>query len=62
MKLLRALFLTLALGLLGGCGGRWIYSDYREIDQLELVQAIGLDADRGLVTATASTAAATWDS
>ena len=56
MKLLRLAAMTLVLALLGGCGGRWIFSDYREIDQLELVQALGLDAERGMVTATASTA------
>ena len=47
--------LVLVLVLLGGCGRRWIYSDYREIDQLELIQALGLDADGSLFAATAST-------
>ena len=56
MRAIRLLALGLTLCLLGGCGGRWIYSDYREIDQLELIQALGLDAAGGLVTATASTA------
>ncbi len=56
MRLLRLAALTLVLSLLGGCGGRWIFSDYREIDQLELVQALGLDTEGGMVTATASTA------
>ncbi len=47
--------LILCLFLLGGCGGHWIYSDYREIDQLELIQALGLDAEGEYTTATAST-------
>lgn len=55
MKSVRLLCLVLVLSLLGGCGGHWIYSDYREIDQLELIQALGLDAEGGMVTATAST-------
>ena len=56
MRAVRVFALAAALCLLGGCGRRWIYSDYREIDQLELIQALGLDAEGGMVTATASTA------
>ena len=55
MKRIVLLALCLCLCLLGGCGGRWIYSDYREIDQLELIQALGLDAEGEYTTATAST-------
>ncbi len=54
MKQLRLLALVLLLCLPGGCGGHWIFSDYREIDQLELVQALGLDHHNGMITATAS--------
>ena len=56
MRAFRLLIPVLILGLLTGCGGRWVYSDYREIDQMELIQAMGLDEERGLVAATASTA------
>ena len=45
----------LLLLLLAGCSGRWIYSDYREIDQMELIQALGADEERGRITVTAST-------
>ena len=55
MKGLRLLPLLILLCLLTGCGGHWIYSDYREIDQLELIRALGLDRRDGLITATAST-------
>ncbi len=57
MKLLRLLSCLLSLSLLGGCARNMIYSDYREIDQLELVQTLGVDRTGNLVTATASTAA-----
>ena len=36
MRIWRLLAPALALILLTGCGGRWVYSDYREIDQMEL--------------------------
>lgn len=49
--LLTALFLS----LFTGCGGRWINSDYREIDQMELIQVLGMDERDGAVTVTAST-------
>ena len=49
--LIPALFLT----MLTGCGGRWIFSDYREIDQMELIQALGADEEAGEITVTAST-------
>ena len=45
----------LLLLFLAGCSGRWIYSDYREIDQMELIQALGADEERGRITVTAST-------
>lgn len=54
---LRLLACLLTLSLLGGCSRNIIYSDYREIDQLELVQTLGVDRNGELVTATASTAA-----
>ena len=47
--------LLLVLFIPAGCGGRWVYSDYREIDQMELIQALGADEENGLVTVTAST-------
>ena len=48
--------LTLAL-LLQGCGGGLVFGDEsREIDQLELVETLGIDAEPdGLVTVTAAT-------
>ncbi len=46
---------SLVLLLLTGCGGRWIYSDYREIDQMELIQVLGADEEQGRITVTAST-------
>ena len=47
--------LLLVLFSLAGCGGRWVYSDYREIDQMELIQALGMDEEGGEITVTAST-------
>lgn len=55
MRIWRLLAPALALILLTGCGGRWVYSDYREIDQMELIQALGMDEKRGEITVTAST-------
>ena len=54
---LRLLACLLSVSLLSGCARNIIYSDYREIDQLELVQTLGVDRSGDLVTATASTAA-----
>ena len=47
--------MVLILALLTGCGSRWIFSDYREIDQMELIQVLGADEERGMITVTAST-------
>ena len=55
MKTLRLLIPVLLLSLLTGCSGRWIYSDYREIDQMELIQALGMDEKGEEITVTAST-------
>ena len=55
MRLLRLLTAALVLNLLTGCSGRWVYSDYREIDQMELIQVLGMDEERGEITVTAST-------
>ena len=55
MRRLRLPALCLALSLLTGCGGRWVYSDYREIDQMELIQALGMDEEGGKLIVTAST-------
>ena len=55
---MRKLPLLLAvLLLLGGCAGRVPFGSCREIDQLVLVQALGVDFDGSLFTVTASTAA-----
>lgn len=54
-KLLAAALCVLATLTLGGCENGNLYSDMREIDQLELIQTIGLDAaEDGYVTATAA--------
>ena len=55
MRIFRLLVPILAMSLLTGCGGRWVYSDYREIDQVELIQALGMDEEGGEITVTAST-------
>ncbi len=55
MRMLRLLVPVLAMSLLTGCSGRWVYSDYREIDQMELIQALGMDEEGGKITVTAST-------
>lgn len=44
-----------ALMLLSSCSGLTFYSDYREIDQLELIQTIGIDESEGQVTVTICT-------
>jgi spore germination protein KC len=53
--MLRLLVPVLAMSLLTGCSGRWVYSDYREIDQMELIQVLGMDEEGGKITVTAST-------
>ena len=55
MRLLRLLAAALALAMLTGCSGRWVYSDYREIDQMELIQVLGMDEEGGEIIVTAST-------
>ena len=55
MRIFRLLVPILTMSLLTGCGGRWVYSDYREIDQMELIQALGMDEEGGEITVTAST-------
>ena len=51
---LAASLLALVLLALGGCKSGMLYADMREIDQLELIQTVGLDAADGGVTATAA--------
>lgn len=53
-KLAAALAAALALTALGGCSGGLLYADVREIEQLELIQTVGLDAAGGGVKATAA--------
>lgn len=48
------LFASLCL-LLSGCRGRLLFEDYREIDQLDLVETLGLDRNGEEVTVIAST-------
>lgn len=55
MRIFRLLVPILTMSLLTGCGGRWVYSDYREIDQMELIQALGMDEEGREITVTAST-------
>lgn len=56
MKKAAAFLLSFSmLVALSGCSGK-MYSDVREIDQLELIQTVGIDVDeRGLVSVTAAT-------
>lgn len=49
-------FLLAALLLLSGCAERGPFGNHREIDQLVLVQTLGVDSDGGLLTLTAATA------
>ena len=52
---------ALALSLLSGCGlSRGIYSNYRPLEELQLVETLGADADEGgvLLSASAGTDAA----
>ena len=49
--------LLAALLLLGGCGEKGTFGSVREIDQLALVQTMGVDRAGGLCTVTVSTAA-----
>ena len=49
--------LLAALLLLGGCGEKGTFGSVREIDQLALVQTMGVDRVGGLCTVTVSTAA-----
>lgn len=55
MKLLRIASCLLLLSLLSGCSRRLVFGDLREIDQVELVQTLGVDLDGELVKATAAT-------
>lgn len=43
MKLLRIVALVCLAALLGGCSGGSIYSNYREIEQLMVIQTMGFD-------------------
>ena len=54
-KHLRMLAMVLAVSLLSGCGQSLMYDDYREIDQLELIQVLGVDTAGKLATVTAAT-------
>ena len=52
---------VLALSLLTGCGGgRGVYSNYRPLEELQLVETLGIDAGEGgvLLSASAGTGAA----
>lgn len=54
MKKLAVSLLAALLLMLGGCKSGMLYADMREIDQLELIQTVGLDAAADGVTATAA--------
>ncbi|MBR5114362.1 MAG: hypothetical protein IK101_03600 [Oscillospiraceae bacterium] len=54
MKKLVPALIALALLALGGCKSGMLYADMREIDQLELIRTVGLDASGADVTATAA--------
>ena len=55
---------VLALSLLAGCGGgRGVYSNYRRLEELQLVETLGVDAgeDGGvLLSASAGTGAGVY--
>jgi spore germination protein KC len=54
MKRLAVLLISALLIMLGGCKSGMLYADMREIDQLELIQTVGLDASDSGVRATAA--------
>ena len=54
MKRLAVLLISALLLMLGGCKSGMLYADMREIDQLELIQTVGLDASDSGVRATAA--------
>ncbi|MBP5166027.1 MAG: hypothetical protein ILP09_02055, partial [Oscillospiraceae bacterium] len=55
MKRLAALLITAAaLMPVTGCSGKMLFDDLREIDQLEIIQTLGVDSSGGLLTATAA--------
>ncbi len=54
MKRLAVLLISALLLMLGGCKSGMLYADMREIDQLELIQTVGLDASDSEVRATAA--------
>ncbi len=56
MRRIIALLLALALPALGGCA-RSIYANYRDIESLEVVQALGIDSGPGGVTVSVATGA-----
>lgn len=60
MKRFLIIYMCICLSLtLTGCGGGLVFGDEsRELDQLELVETLGIDADGELTTVTASTASA----
>lgn len=48
----KIIIVIMSLMLLSSCSGMTFYSDYREIDQLELIRTIGIDETEGRVTVT----------
>lgn len=52
-KRILLVFMTAAIALTGGCG-RSIYSNYHEIEQLKLIQTIGIDSSQEGVTLSVS--------
>lgn len=60
MRRLGILFIIVAMALCGGCQGS-IYSNYRDVERLRPVQALGIDAENGAVTAAVAAKGATSD-
>ena len=55
MKKFICLICAACLFLLSGCSGGSIYTNYREVEQLMVIQTMGFDKDKNGVTLSVST-------
>lgn len=55
MKKLLCIILAVSLFLLSGCSGGSIYTNYREVEQLMVIQTMGFDSSDGKITLSVST-------